>query len=138
MNLFALIPLTSVSPALAQFLSEQNKPRNICGSKLSEPANATGSQRFDSSSLSGAQYAHRNGLGTWRVVVSTNSSAATIEDGRRLTENSPGGVDHIWLDPYLDINLQSGSNGYSACAYIFMGLPENTIRRGQDDDTTCT
>lgn len=105
---------------------------NICKAELSQPANATGVQYYDSYKFQGS------GLGLWRVAVSTNSSAATIEEGRELTEESPGAIADVWLDPFEGINLMDGDNGYSACAFIFKGLPYNTNLRGQKDDTSCT
>ena len=132
-----LVPFFLLCPsfvAAQNYLSYNADRSNVCGEKLAASANATG---HSSEKIPGA-YSYNNGLGQWRVAVSTNSSTATIEDGRELTWHSPGAIANIWLDPFTDINLNNGENSFSACAYIFKGLPENTIRRGQDDDTSCT
>lgn len=120
-----------VSVAFGGDLIYAGNASNVCENSLTSPANATGVEKY-------GMNAYSNGLGLWRVAVSTNSSAATIEEGRELTEASPGAAANLWLDPYEGIDLTDGSNSYSACAYVFKGLPYNTMLRGQHDDTSCT
>lgn len=131
MGSFLLLVLYCCVPAaLGQYLSFDGNSSNVCQDSIVSSANATGTQ--------GRGDLYDNGLGLWKVAVSTNSSAITIEEGRELTEMSPGAVANVWLDPFEDINLSDGDNGFSACAYIFKGLPYNTMLRGQQDDSSCT
>lgn len=130
---FVLISCYLVSAVLGGYtIPYGGNATNICEAELSSSANATGVQFYDSYKFQGS------GLGLWRVAVSTNSSAAAIEKGRELTEESPGAIADVWLDPFGGIDLMDGDNGYSACAFIFKGLPYNTNLRGQKDDTSCT
>lgn len=103
---------------------------NTCSSALSSLANATDVQNGTISSSG-------NGLGLWRVAVSTPFQEATIEDSPPLTETSPGAVANVWLDTFTDVDVTNGSNDYAACAYIFKKMPYNTMLRGQNDDGSC-
>lgn len=52
-------------------------------------------------------------------------------------DESHGAVADVWLDPTGNTNLNDGTNEYSACAFLFKDLPENTIRRDQADEGAC-
>lgn len=130
MKLSSLLVSIWISIALGDYPSDLTTTNNTCESSLVSPANATGVQ-------DGRQYSSSNGLGYWKVAVSTNSSAENIEQGRDLTQSSPGAVANVWLDTFEDIDLTDGSNSFSACGYILKELPYNTMLRGQDDDGTC-
>lgn len=112
---------------LGQYPSDTRLTSGVC-SQLAQSANATSAQILNTF----------NGLGDWSVSVDTNHTFNGGDGNTVLTEDSPGAVANVWLDSYTDIHLDYGGNYYSACAYIFKGLPSNTIRRGQQDDGSCT
>lgn len=103
---------------------------NTCIDSLYKLANATDVQN-------GTISYENQGLGVWRVTVSTAFQEATIDDNPELTEASPGAVANVWLDPFTSVDLTDGSNPFSACGYIFKDLPYNTMLRGQHDDGSC-
>ena len=111
--------------------ADSQKLQNICPA-LIKNANATGEEASNLPNLESTR------MGRWRVSVRSNYSAASIASAEsKANETDPDAVASIWLDPFEDVNLNDGSNSYSSCAYILKQLPENTIRRGQDDDTSC-
>lgn len=133
MNLSFLLLPTFASIVLGNIWPNFNTSaatNNTCLNSLWNPANATDKQN---ATILGSN----NGLGLWRIAVATEFQEATIEDNPKLTETSPGAYANVWLDTFTDIDLTDGSNGFSACAYIFKDLPYNTMLRGQDDDGSC-
>jgi hypothetical protein len=116
----------------AQFFADSYDTQNVCP-QLLEHANATGAEAFALPISAGA-----NELGQWRISVRSIFSVSSIESAEsKANETYPDAVANLWLDPWKGVNLNDGVNPFSACAYVFKTLPENTIRRGQNDDTTC-
>ncbi|KAJ9606929.1 hypothetical protein H2200_008940 [Cladophialophora chaetospira] len=131
--LFFVPGLLYMQAVAGQFNSDE--PQGLC-SYLYADANATSDGSFDGTFSPSAK---SNGLGLWRVTVNTNYTNEKISTAQsRATEESPDAVANVWLDPFKGTDLNNGGNPYSACAFSFKGLPQNTIERGQHDDGTCT
>ena len=91
----------------------------------------------ESGNATGSSGTVDNGVGVWRVSVQSNYSANSLTPLENVTEEeSFGAVASLWLDPSPSIDL-NWVQSFSACAFVFRYLPENTIRRGQDDDGSC-
>ncbi len=115
----SVISLTRLGAAQTQY----EKPQGICHQFL-DTANAT------SQDVIGL-----NKFGLWRVAVHTTYSVEEIGAADiHGAGDPPDVIARLWLDEYDDVNLNDGDNQFSACAYIFKALPENTVRRGQDDE----
>lgn len=84
-------------------------------------ANATGTVKMQN-------YAHAQMENvTWTVAVSQPAGDAVANTNVSLYLGTPSGKD-----------LRSNQPIYSACAILFEDIPDNLVRRGQDDDGTCT
>lgn len=132
--LIFLLPILWLGSQLAQSQSTGLEAQEVCPDLL-DRANAS-----SKSSLSYQWSANGddNGLGQWVVSVRTNISAESIQTATGSgNETNPDVSANVWLDPFVDVDLNNGDNPFSSCAYIIRSLPENTIRRGQDDDTSC-
>lgn len=127
------LPLPALSLTLSQTAAQDQPDTNaearsqgVCRD-LFESGNATG----------WTPTAEDNAIGIWRLSVHSNYTANSFAPLDNVTEEeSPGAVANLWLDPASNTNLNTGTE-FSACAFVFKYLPENTIRRGQNDDGSC-
>lgn len=119
--LLSLVILTQLDTSDAQ--GHVYEPQGLCH-QFTDTGNATGSDPTAG-----------NDFGVWRVAVHTIYSRDEI-DYVGITPNGdpPTVFARLWLDLYEDLDLNDGNNPFSACAYVFKGLPSNTERRGQDDE----
>ena len=118
-------------------LAESYDTQNLCPA-LSDNANATGEEPIPRKSKYGGLITDTNGLGQWKVAVQTNYSANSIESARSTAqEDTPDAVANVWMEPFEGIDLNNGDNSFSACAYLYKLIPDNTNLRGQEDDSTC-
>lgn len=126
--------------AAAQVFANSYNTQNVCP-QLLHHANATGGESVNLPLSGGATDGaifDSNEIGRWRISVRSNYSASSIASAKsNANETDPDAVANLWLDPFEGVNLNDGSNPFSARAYVLKTLPENTIRRAQDDDTSC-
>ena len=142
------INLTSVILALSTFQSVSAQTDTAPSSSAAlqanctswwENANATGTFGFIS------LYANDGSPDDLTTNATHNTSSQNITWS--MTVNSPGHPEEaayynayqtdFWLGTPPGVNFDNGSNPYSACAFQFGALPENTLRRGQKDDGSC-
>jgi hypothetical protein len=96
---------------------------DICSANLGQ-ANATGSSGFASNAFAiGLKSSYGNV--TWSVAV-----------GRTNLSSDPYYA-NIYVGTPAGLDFDDGSNPFSGCAMVFSHIPENTVRRAQNDDGSC-
>ena len=118
-----------LSLVLAKAQSLNLNDSQLCPLSIFNNANATGTVSLD---LNDYTYdAGDNPNLTFSMTFSTGSGIGDDNISFPIVNTT------LWVGQPPGIDLYSGSNGYSACGFVFTNLPVNTIERGQSDDGSC-